>query len=395
MASVVVSGMGAICALGTNVESFWSRLLAGQSGIRSITAFDRENLRNIHAGQVEISSDLSDYAKRSAIMSRLSLFCNWAIEQSLADSGIDADLLKRKRTAIIIGTSLGMSLVEESIEYPSGHSSEGVYLAEDLSKICSDLARRYPVSGDILLLSTACASGTHAIGLAKDMLLYEGYDIVICGGADSLDRMKYLGHSALNTLSVTTIQPCSESRNGTLFGEGAAFLVLEKERTFSGKRPYVVCSGAGYSCDAYHVTMPDPKGNGARYAMNDALRDAAIEPEEIGYINLHGSGTTLNDLVEGLAVMSVFGAHAATIPASSIKGAIGHTMGAAGALEAVATIMSIVDRKVPVTLNVGNVDPALKLNIVHKESLECTIDHALSNSFGFGGSNGSIVFSKC
>jgi 3-oxoacyl-[acyl-carrier-protein] synthase II len=395
MADVIVSGMGAICALGTNVDTFWNRLLSGQSGIQSITAFERENLRNIHAGEINISSDLLEYAERSAITSRLSLFSNWAIEQSIADSGINLDLLKRKRTAIIIGTSLGMSLVEGTIEYVPGQSSKGVDLAEDLSKICSDLAQRYPVSGEILLLSTACASGTHAIGLAKDMMLYEGYDIIICGGADSLDRMKYLGHSALNTLTVTTIQPCSESRNGTLFGEGAAFLVLEKEKTYSGKRPDAFCSGAGYSCDAYHVTMPDPKGNGAIYAMKDALRDAAIEPKEIGYINLHGSGTPLNDSVEGLATMSVFGAYADVIPASSIKSSIGHTMGAAGALEAVSTIMSIVDRKVPATLNVGNVDPALKLNIVHKESLECTIDHAMSNSFGFGGSNGSLVFSKC
>lgn len=395
MARAVVTGMGAMCALGNDVQSFWNGLIAGHSGIRSITAFDREHLRNIHAGQIEISRDLLDYAERSAIPSRLSLFCNWAIEQSLADSGIDVDLLKQKRTAIVVGTSLGMSLVPGSIQYGPGQSLNEAGLAEDLSNICSDLAMRYPVSGEILLLSTACASGTHAIGLAKDLLSYEGYDIVICGGADSLDRMKYLGHSALNTLALTTIQPCSASRNGTLFGEGAAFLVLEQEKSFSGKRPYVVCSGAGYSCDAYHVTMPDPKGNGAMYAMQDALRDAALYPKEIGYINLHGSGTPLNDSVEGMAIASVFGDCAATIPASSIKGAIGHTMGAAGALEAVATIMSVVEGKVPATLNVGIVDPALKLNIVHKESIECSIDHALSNSFGFGGSNGAIIFSKC
>jgi 3-oxoacyl-[acyl-carrier-protein] synthase II len=206
--------------------------------------------------------------------------------------------------------------------------------------------------------------------------------------------MKYLGHSALNTLTPTQIRPFAKERDGTLFGEGAGVLVLERESLAHGRPPYAVCAGAGYSCDAYHITGPDPSGAGALEAMRQALDDAGVRPEEVGHINLHGSGTPLNDAMECAAIRQLFGPAADRIPVSSIKPAIGHAMGAAGALEAVATVLSLREQAIPPTLNVPAPDPDLSLNLVCGHAHEAAIRHALSNSFGFGGCNGTVLFSR-
>jgi 3-oxoacyl-[acyl-carrier-protein] synthase II len=206
--------------------------------------------------------------------------------------------------------------------------------------------------------------------------------------------MKYLGHSALNTLSQTLVRPFAEERDGTLFGEGAGILVIERETLTQGRPVYAACSGAGYSCDAYHITGPDPSGAGALHAMRQAVDDAGIRPEDVDHINLHGSGTQLNDAMEWRAIRALFGPAADRIPVSSIKPAIGHVMGAAGALEAVATVLSVRDQKIPPTLNVAAPASSLPLNLVCGLACEAPIGHALSNSFGFGGCNGAVLFSR-
>ncbi len=226
------------------------------------------------------------------------------------------------------------------------------------------------------------------------MIVFEGYDAVICGGADTLDRMKYLGHSALNTLTPTVIQPFGAERDGTIFGEGAGMLVLESASRRNGKVPLAVCSGSGFSCDAYHITAPDPSGAGAVQAMKEALRDAGLAPGDIDHINLHGSGTLHNDAVEGKAIGEVFGRAASSIPVSSVKSAIGHAMGAAGACEAVATVLSVMHQKIPPTVNTRAKDPTFPVNLVCGAAMDWKIEHALSNSFGFGGCNGALVFSQ-
>lgn len=394
MKEAVVTGLGCITALGDNVAQFWDGLVAGRSGISPIRGFSREFLRNPAAGEIRLSQPTLDYTRQAGISSRLSLFAALAAQEAMTQSQLQAKDLRDRKVGLVMGVSLGMSLVKAGIEAVSENADAAAETADDLSELAGELADRCGVQGEALTVSTACAAGTNAIGIARDMIILEDYDAVICGGADTLDRMKYLGHSALNTLTPTRIQPFAAERDGTLFGEGAGMLVLESADRLDGRRPLARCSGSGFSCDAHHITAPDPDGRGAIQAMNEALGNAGLEPRDINYINLHGSGTPANDAAEGKAIDTVFGSAASSIPASSVKAAIGHLMGAAGACEAVATVLSIMHQRIPPTANTRAHDPALPVNLVCGSALDWKIEHALSNSFGFGGCNGAVVFSR-
>jgi len=391
---VLVTGLGSVSALGENTAQLWDGLLAGRSGIKPLANFRREHLRNVLAGEIRLSAAQREYAERHRLDSRIALFARLAIDEALTDAGWTLVYLQKKKVGLVLGTSLGMSLVEKSIDQLDECAGEQVETYDDFAGLVEELAEAYRVSGEALVVTTACAAGTNAIGIAKDMIRHEGYEVVLCGGVDTLDRMKYLGHSALNTLTPTLIRPFTPERDGTLFGEGAGILVLERESLAQELPTYAACAGAGYSCDAHHITGPDPSGAGAVKVMGQALGDAGIRPQDVGHINLHGSGTPLNDAMEYAAIRELFGSAAERIPVSSIKPAIGHVMGAAGALEAVATVLSLRDQRVPPTLNVAAPDPELPLNLVCGEARMAAIEHALSNSFGFGGCNGSVVFSR-
>jgi 3-oxoacyl-[acyl-carrier-protein] synthase II len=394
MNKALVTGVGSVSALGENTEQLWHGLLAGRSGIKPVANFRQDHLRNVHAGEIRLSPAQRAYAEQRRIASRIALFACLAIDEALQDAGMTAASLQGRKAGLVLGTSLGMSLVEKSIDRLEECTGERIETFEDFPGLIDELAGAYGITGEALLVSTACAAATNAISIAKDMIEHEGYDIVICGGMDTLDRMKYLGHSALNTLSQTLVRPFADERDGTLFGEGAGMLVLERETVAQGHRAYAACSGAGYSCDAYHVTGPDPSGAGAIEAMRQAIDDADIGPEKVDHINLHGSGTQLNDAMEWKAIRELFGPAAERIPASSIKPAVGHAMGAAGALEAVATVLSVRHQIIPPTLNVMAPASSLPLNLVCGQAREAAIGHALSNSFGFGGCNGAILFSR-
>jgi 3-oxoacyl-[acyl-carrier-protein] synthase II len=390
----LVTGLGAVSALGEDTAQFWDGLLAARSGIKPVANFRQEHLRNVLAGEIRLSAAQREYAERRKLDSRIALFACLAIDQALRDARWTPAALERNKVGLVLGTSLGMSLVEKSLDYLEECRGDRIDTFDDFAGLAEELADAYGVSGEAVIVTTACASGTNAIGIAKDMIQHEGYDIVICGGTDTLDRMKYLGHSALNTLTPTHIRPFAPERDGTLFGEGAGIVVLEGDTVAQGRPAHAACSGAGYSCDAYHLTGPDPSGAGAVQVMAQALNDAGIRPADVGHINLHGSGTPLNDAMEYQAIRQLFGPAAERIPVSSIKPAIGHGMGAAGALEAVATVLSVRDQRIPPTLNVAAADPSLPLNLVCGEARNASIAHALSNSFGFGGCNGAVVFSQ-
>jgi 3-oxoacyl-[acyl-carrier-protein] synthase II len=394
MIKALVTGLGSVSALGANTAEFWRGLLAGKSGIRPVANFRQDHLRNVHAGEIRLAPAQREYAEQRRLSSRIVLFARLAIDEALQDAGRTAACLHGRKAGLVLGTSLGMSLVEKSIDHLDECAGERIDTFDDFPGLIEDLADAYAVGGEALLVTTACAAATNAIGIAKDMIEHEGYDVVVCGGMDTLDRMKYLGHSALNTLSQTLVRPFAEERDGTLFGEGAGMLVMERETLAQGRPAYAVCSGAGYSCDAYHITGPDPSGAGALQAMRQAVDDAEIRPEDVDHINLHGSGTQLNDAMEWRAIRQLFGPAAERIPVSSIKPAIGHVMGAAGALEAVATALSVRDQKIPPTLNVAAPASSLPLNLVCGLACEAPIGHALSNSFGFGGCNGAVLFSR-
>ena len=394
MNEVVVTGTGCITALGSNAQEFWDGLVAGRSGISPITGFSSEHLRNRNAGEVRLNPQMLDYARIERIHSRLAFFAVQAIAEALCESGLSAQYLKTRKVGLVLGVSLGMSLVKGDLNSVSENGSPTDRTLDDLTDFAGDLADRFRIRGEAFTVSTACAAGSNAVGIARDMILLDGYDAVVCGGSDTVDRMKYLGHSALNTLSPTQIQPFAPTRDGTILGEGAGVLVLETSQNLDGREPLAVCSGAGFSCDAHHITAPDPEGRGAIHAMKDALRDAGLEPAAIDHINLHGSGTPHNDAVESHAITEVFGSAAEKIPVTSIKSAIGHAMGAAGACEAVATVLSVKHQKIPPTPNTREKDPALPLRLASGRAMDCEIEHALSNSFGFGGCNGTVIFSQ-
>jgi 3-oxoacyl-[acyl-carrier-protein] synthase II len=394
MKTAVVTGLGCVSPLGDTVPEFWDGLIAGKTGISPIGGFSRDHLRNGSAGEIRLKPDQVAYAREKGIHSRLVFLADLAISEAVRDSGLSAAYLGTKRVGLVIGISLGMSLVREGVESVRENAGPGDDSFDDISGFAAELAERYGITGEAFTVSTACAAGTNAIGIARDMIVLDGYDAVICGGADTLDRMKYLGHTGLTTLTPTTIKPFAADRDGTIFGEGAGILVLEAAENLAGRRPYAVCAGSGFSCDANHITAPDPAGAGAMHAMQDALRDAGLAPAAIDYINLHGSGTPHNDTVESMAICGVFGDKATSIPVSSIKSAIGHAMGAAGACEAVATVLSVKYQKIPPTAGVQAKDPELPLQLVCGAAMDRRIEHALSNSFGFGGCNGSVIFSR-
>jgi len=394
MDKVIVIGMGCITALGHNVPQFWEGLVAGRTGISPISGFNREFLRNPCAGEIRLSPRMITYARVERIRSRLALFAALAIEEALRQSRLEDEHLRTRKVGLVVGVSLGMSLAKGEIAARSENADASEETFDDLSGFAGELADRFGLRGEACTVSTACASGTNAVGIARDMIVLEEYDAVVCGGADTLDRMKCFGHSALNTLTPTSIQPFSAERDGTIIGEGAGMLVLEPARNLNGRRALAVCAGSGFSCDANHITAPDPAGAGAIHAMREALSDAGLEPADIDYINLHGSGTPHNDAVECRAIAEVFGCAVSGIPVSSIKAAIGHAMGAAGACEAVATVLSIVHQKVPPTANTRAKDPAFPVHLICAGPIDWKIEHALSNSFGFGGCNGTVIFSK-
>ena len=388
MSAPLVTGVGCVCALGAGAEAVWAALTAGKSGLRPIEDFDTTGLRNHLAGRIVIDAGQRDFAAAEGIASRLELWAALAIGEALAGAGLTAASVAGRRTALVLGTSLGMSLSRPDIEATVPGGGGG-----DLSAFTARFAERYGLSGDALMVSTACASGTHAIALGRDLILHGGYDLVIAGGADTLDRMKYLGHSALNTLTPTRVRPCTAERDGTLLGEGAGIVVLEAAGTAGRRPPLARCLGAGYSTDINHITAPDPEGRGGELCMAEALRDAGLSPDAIDHVNLHGSGTALNDTAEALALGRLFGAErAAAIPATSIKPAVGHTMGAAGAIEAIATILALRDGMIPPTLNVEADRVALPVGLVCGAARRGRLRAAISNSFGFGGANGSLVF---
>lgn len=394
----VVTGMGCVSSAGKSVPAFWRALLRGESGIKEIGEFSREALRNSRAGVVRVSPELLERAARDRIKARIQLFAVAALDEALQDARLNLREVRSQqgKVALVIGTSLGMSLVmSELVPDETLTELDGDNANPSLASLARFFEDRYGMPGVVFMVSTACASATHAIALACDMIRYDGYDIVIAGGVDSLDRMKYLGHTALSTLSPQLPKPFSHARDGTLFGEGAGFLVLERPGRSGAPQPHAICLGVGYSNDNYHVTAPDPEGAGAAMAMTAALADANLRPEDIGHVNLHGSGTTLNDNAEYLALRNVFGDRVSTLPCTSIKAAVGHAMGAAGALEAIATVMTLREQIVPPTLNVSKDEVAFEMDLVVEKPRPLNgVNYAISNSFGFGGANGVVVMGR-
>jgi nodulation protein E len=398
---VAVTGIGVIAAPGATRTAFWEALRAGQSAIRPMTLVPEGSLRFPNAAEVagyRASAYMDE--KEADLLDRFAQFALIAAREAVAESGFVVTLELSTRMAVVTGTSTGGQTSED-------HEFYSLY-AKGASRIhpltiprtmanagTSCIAREYGIGGPCYTVSTACASATHAIGQAFWMVRNGVVDAAIAGGSEAPFSMGFLkAWEAMRIVAPDTCRPFSRDRKGLILGEGAAMLVLEpmESALARGAKIWGEIAGFGMSSDAYHLTQP--LADGAARAMRGALQDAGIEPQAIGYINAHGTGTQANDVTEAQAIREVFGAHADKIAVSSTKSMHGHALGAAGALEAAATLIALDESVIPPTANFTEADPACALDVVPNVARAASVEWALSNSFAFGGLNAVLAFRR-
>ena len=405
---VVVTGMGAVSPLGNSVAELWEGLVAGRSGIGPITRCNTDPYPTKIAGEAT-TFDPRRYMdfKDARRISRGSQFAVAAARQALADAGLEGASLPED-AGVLIGTGNSSfpdleQATRTMVEKGGMRISPFAMPAVLPSMSGGQIAIQFGIRGYNSTVSTACASGTQAIGEAADVLRRGDASIIFTGGTEApISEVGLAGFCVMRALSTRNDEPERASRpfdrdrDGFVAGEGAGILVLETlaSARARGARIYAEILGLGSSNDAYHLTAPPPDAGGAARAMRWALRNAALAPEEIGYINAHGTATPHNDTGETLAIKTVFGEYARRVPISSNKSMIGHCLGAAGALEAVATICALNAGVLPPTINLDNPDPACDLDYIPHTAREASVEYALSNSFGFGGQNASLVIGR-
>ena len=408
---VVITGLGAVTPAGTGMDRFWRSLTAGISGVDLIKKFDPEefNIPVKIAGEVKDFDPLDFMDKKEA--SRLSLFIQYAVgavSEAVQDSGIMEDRFDPYRAGVIIGTGIGgLKDIEDQhsvLTKKGGRRVSPFFIPYGISNMAAGyVAIRWGFKGPNYCVVSACATGNHAIGDAFRLIQCGDIDIAIAGGTEAaVTPLGVAGFAVMKALSTRNDEPKKASRpfdkqrDGFVMGEGAGILVLEEyERAKArGARIYGEIIGYGATDDAYHITAPHECGEGAYECMKNALEDAGIRPEEVDYINAHGTSTPLNDKVETMAIKQLFGEHAYKLKVSSNKSMVGHMLGAAGAVEAVATLKTIETGIIPPTINLEDPDPECDLDYVPNKAVESDVRVALSNSFGFGGTNACLIFKK-
>lgn len=407
---VVVTGLGLLTCLGHDVETTWSALLAGKSGIAPISSFDATGYPATFAGEVRgydpVAAGYAD-AKESRNLDPSVTYALAVAQQAISDSGLQIDDANRDNIGVIFGSGMGgvtSVLNQEHTLLERGHRRVSPHLIPNMLVDSSSgyIAIKYGVRGTNMAIVSACATGGHNIGEASEIVRRGDVDVVITGSADSIilplavaafGNMKAL---ADNADPIAASRPFDRDRNGFVLAEGAACLVLEEleHARKRGARIYAEIIGYGSTNDAYHIASPDEAGGGAARCMAMAIRKGGIQPQAVDYINAHGTSTQMNDRTETLAIKEVFGDHARRLAVSSIKSMIGHAMGAAGSIEAVATILSLRDQMLPPTINYRTPDPVCDLDYVPNEARPAAVNIALSNSIGMGGHNSALIFRR-
>ena len=404
---VVITGLGLVTSVGHTVEETWKNILNGQSGIRPITSFDASAFPTRISASVQ-GLDVSPYleTKEARKMDPFIQYGMAAGIQAVEDSGIEVTEENAARMGCIVGSGIGgLGWIEQNAlliqEKGPRRISPFFVPGAIINMIAGNLSIKYGFKGMNLAVTTACTTGTHSIGLAAREIAYGQADVMVAGGAEMATTAVGIGgFGAARALSKSNDEPEKASRpwdkdrDGFVLGDGAGIMVLEslEHAQARGAKIYAELVGFGTSADAYHITSPS--GDGAILSMQNALQDAKVSPEEIDYINAHGTSTPAGDKAEVDGVKAVFGDHAYKLAMSSTKSMIGHLLGAAGAVEAVFTTLAIRDQIAPPTINLDNPDEGCDLNLVAHKAQEMKIDAALSNSFGFGGTNGSLLFKK-
>ena len=411
MRRVVITGVGAVTPLGHNVKELWEGLINGKSGIDTIKRFDpvAYNLPVHIAGEVK-DFDPKKYLdpKDAKRMSDFVKFSMVAAKEAVADSGLELDKINHEKAGVIIGTGIGgLRHIENQQQVLLEKGARRVspfFIPSGIANMASGyVSIEFGFKGPNTCVVTACATGTHSIGDAFKIIQRGDADIMIAGGAESaITPLGIAGFANMKALSTRNDEPQKASRpfdaerDGFVMGEGAATVVLEElEHALArGAEIYAEVVGYGMTGDAYHITAPCADADGAIRVINAALNDARVNPDEVDYINAHGTSTPLNDKVETLAIKEIFGERAYQLKISSIKSMIGHLLGAAGAVEAVATALTIKNGVIPPTINYEHPDPDCDLDYVPNKAIEYPVKVAISNSFGFGGTNACLVFKE-
>lgn len=409
MKRVVVTGIGAVTPIGNDAATFWQNIKSGVSGIGPVTHFDVTDFKTKIAGEVK-DFDITKYVEKKEAR-KMDLFTQYAIaaaDEAFHDAGIDMSKEDEWRVGVITGSGIGgISTFEDQhsnlINKGPGRVSP-FFIPMMIGNIAASyIAIRFNAKGVNENIVTACASSTNALGEAMRHIQYGDNDIILAGGCEAtVSPTAFAGFCNMKAMSTRNDDPLHASRpfdaerDGFVLSEGAAFLVLEELEHAKARGAKIICEMVGYGAtdDAYHITSPVPGGAGGAKAMENAIKDAGLKPEDITYINAHGTSTKYNDSFETQAIKSVFGDAAKNVAVSSTKSMTGHMLGAAGAIEAIVCAKAIEDSYIPATINYVNPDPECDLDIVPNEGRNVEVECAMSNSLGFGGHNATVVFRK-
>ncbi len=406
---VVITGMGALTPIGNSVQEFWQALLAGKSGITKVTFFDASEYATQIVGEVK-GFEPGNYMdkKEARRMDRFTQMAIAAAKMAITDSGLDLDKIDRDRAGTIIGTGIGgMETLHDQYKtlFDKGPGRVSPFFVPMMiANMASGLTSiTLGLQGPCTCVVTACATGTNSIGEAFKMIQRGDADIMVCGGTEaSVSQAALAGFSSMKAMSTRNDEPEKASRpfdrdrDGFVMGEGCGVVVLEtlEHAQARGARIYAEIAGYGTNADAYHITAPAPEGAQAAKCMAMAIKDAGLKPSDVDYINAHGTSTPLNDKNETLAIKALFGDHAYKLAISSTKSMTGHLLGAAGGIECIASVLSIFNDAVHPTINYENPDPELDLDYVPNKARELKVNIAISNSFGFGGHNATVLVKK-
>lgn len=407
---VVVTGMGAVTPIGIGITEFWEGLLQGRNGVNLISKFDTTKFDTKFAAEVK-NFNPEDYLEKKEIK-RLDPFNQFALVtamMAMQDSNISENGTDKEKFGVIYGSGIGGMMTLEKqhwiyFEDKDPHKISPFFVPMMISDMAAgQISIRFGLKGPNYATTSACATSSHAIADAYFLIQRGSADIMMCGGSEAaITEMSIGGFNAMRALSTwndrysEASRPFDKDRNGFVMGEGAGTLILEEyeHAKARGAKIYAEVVGIGLTGDAYHITAPSPTGEGASRSMKAAIDDAGIQTNQVNYINSHGTSTQYNDVTESKAIKATFGEHAFELVVSSTKSMTGHLLGAAGGIEAIATILSLINDKIPPTINLDNPDPECDLNYSAKKVTDKKINYAISNTFGFGGHNASILFKK-
>lgn len=407
---VVITGMGVVTPIGIGLNEFWQGLIEGRNGVDLITRFDTSEFDTKFAAEVKDFDPLK-YLDRKSVK-RTDRYSQFAIASSIMaieDSGLNLEMVNRERFGVVFGSGIGgiKTLKDQHFAYFESGTPKKIspfFVTMMISDIAAgQISIKFGLKGPNYATTSACATSSHAIADAFILVQRGSADLMICGGSESaVEEMSVGGFNSMKALSTwndrftEASRPFDAERNGFVLGEGSGSLILEEyeHAVARGANIYAELAGVGLTGDAFHVTAPAPGGEGAARSMKEAIRDAEIEPESVDYINAHGTSTPYNDVNETKAIKTVFNNHAKELVVSSTKSMTGHLLGGAGGVEAVATVLALTNNKIPPTINLTKPDPECDLNYSPLSPTDKKINVAISNTFGFGGHNASILFKK-